>query len=298
MNLRKGKATGLVGESGSGKSMTAFSLIRLFPSTAAQIIGGSIAFGGQDLVTCSEKELRQIRGGSIGFVFQDPSTYLTPVLTIGHQLEEQLIAHGRRSDAQKRIAEVLQLVGLSAEVAGKYPHELSGGMKQRVCIASALVCDPQLIVADEPTTALDVTIQAQILRLLKSVQEQTGAAMLLISHDLGIVAEVCHNVYIMYAGRIVEEGVVEDIFSQPAHPYTQGLLAGVLTVHTPKKIAVTIRGSVPDLVNPPSGCRFHPRCPQATERCKLECPPFFVQGNNSVSCWLYAPKTGGGQASG
>jgi len=298
LTVRAGQVVGLVGESGSGKSMTAFSVMRLFPTKAARVTGGEILLRGgdgrvRDLRTLGPDALRAVRGREIGMIFQDPASYLNPVLTVGRQLEQQLQAHGLGQGADARIAELLTDVGLSPEVARRYAHELSGGQCQRVGIASALACRPALVVADEPTTALDVTIQAQVLRLLARLQRDQGVALLLITHDLGVVAEVCDHVYVMYAGRIVEEGPVEDLFARPRHPYTQGLLAGVLDLLEPKPIRVSIEGSVPDLVRPPSGCRFHPRCPHAMPICEREAPPLLPRDEGAAlghsACWLHDP---------
>ncbi|MFU8888255.1 MAG: ABC transporter ATP-binding protein, partial [Trueperaceae bacterium] len=303
--VRAGQVVGLVGESGSGKSMTAFSVMRLFPTKAARVTGGEILLRGgdgrvRDLRTLGPDALRAVRGREIGMIFQDPASYLNPVLTVGRQLEQQLQAHGLGQGADARIAELLTDVGLSPEVARRYAHELSGGQSQRVGIASALACRPALVVADEPTTALDVTIQAQVLRLLARLQRDQGVAMLLITHDLGVVAEVCDHVYVMYAGRIVEEGPVEDLFARPRHPYTQGLLAGVLDLLEPKPIRVSIEGSVPDLVRPPSGCRFHPRCPHAMPICEREAPPLLPRGEGAAlghsACWLHDAEVAGDAA--
>jgi oligopeptide/dipeptide ABC transporter ATP-binding protein len=280
-----GQTVGIVGESGSGKSMTAFSVMQLFPTRAARVIGGSILLRGRDLLELRSDELRKVRGRDIGMVFQDPAGYLNPVLSVGRQIEEQLSAHGRGGGSQDRVGELLRMVGLPDEVRLRYPHQLSGGQCQRVGIASALACEPALVIADEPTTALDVTIQAQVLRLLVRLQRENGVAMLLITHDLGVVAEVCDYVYVMYAGRIVEEGPIDGIFDSPKHPYTRGLLSGVISLHRPDRRARPIGGSVPDLADPPAGCRFHPRCPQVMDRCRSEQPPFF--GTPAAACWLH-----------
>jgi peptide/nickel transport system ATP-binding protein len=302
LTVRAGQVVGLVGESGSGKSMTAFSVMRLFPTKAARVTGGEILLRGgdgrvRDLRRLGPDAMRAVRGREVGMIFQDPASYLNPVLTVGRQLEQQLQAHGLGQGADARIAELLADVGLSPEVARRYAHELSGGQCQRVGIASALACRPALVVADEPTTALDVTIQAQVLRLLARLQRDQGVAMLLITHDLGVVAEVCDHVYVMYAGRIVEEGPVEDLFARPRHPYTQGLLAGVLDLLEPRPIRVSIEGSVPDLVRPPSGCRFHPRCPHAMPVCAREAPPLLPRDAAAAlghsACWLHDPAVAG-----
>ena len=306
LSVHPGQVVGLVGESGSGKSMTAFSVMRLFPTKAASVTAGEIRLRGRDgtardLRTLGPEAMRAVRGREVGMIFQDPASYLNPVLTVGRQLEQQLHAHGLGRGAEARIAELLTDVGLSPEVGRRYPHELSGGQCQRVGIASALACRPSLVVADEPTTALDVTIQAQVLRLMARLQREHGVAMLLITHDLGVVAEVCDHVYVMYAGRIVEEAPVEELFARPQHPYTQGLLAGVLDLVTPKPIRVSIEGSVPDLTRPPSGCRFHPRCPHAMPVCSREAPPLLPRpaseagaSTGHAACWLHDPAHAGG----
>jgi oligopeptide/dipeptide ABC transporter ATP-binding protein len=287
ITVRRGQVVGVVGESGSGKSMTAFSVIRLFPTSAARVISGSVKLAGKELTRLPEARMREVRGRHIGMIFQDPTSYLNPVLTVGRQIAEQFEAHGLKIDLKQRIPELLTMVGLTPEVATRYPHELSGGQCQRVGIALALACEPSVIIADEPTTALDVTIQAQILRLLKRLQQEHGVGLMLITHDLGVVAEICDYVYVMYAARIVEHGPVDAIFDAPQHPYTQGLLAGVLSLHTTKTVAPAITGSVPDLAKPPSGCRFHPRCPQVMATCRHRAPPFFERGGSLSACWLY-----------
>ncbi|MFN2323393.1 MAG: ABC transporter ATP-binding protein [Trueperaceae bacterium] len=299
LSVRAGEVVGLVGESGSGKSMTAFSILRLFPTKAARVTSGKVLLNGRDLRALDEPHMRAVRGREVGMIFQDPASYLNPVLTVGRQLEQQLQAHALGDGAEARIAELLTDVGLSPEVARRYPHELSGGQSQRVGIASALACRPSLVVADEPTTALDVTIQAQVLRLMARLQRERGVAMLLITHDLGVVAEVCDHVVVMYAGRVVEDAPVDELFARPQHPYTQGLLDGVLDLLTPKAIRVAIEGSVPDLADPPSGCRFHPRCPHAMDVCVREAPPLAPRpgGPGRVACWLHDPAHAAGGAS-
>lgn len=287
LTVEKGQVVGIVGESGSGKSMTAFSLMRLFPTPTAKIISGEIKLSGNDLLRLSDAEMRKLRGKDISMIFQDPASYLNPVLSIGHQLRQQLAAHQMQAQADARIHQLLEQVGLSPEVAERFPHQLSGGQCQRVGIASSLACDPSLIIADEPTTALDVTIQAQILRLLKQLQKERDLSLIVITHDLGVVAEVCDYVYVMYAGCIVEEGGVKRIFETPQHPYTQGLLAGVLSLSEPKTIQVSIKGSVPDLAKPPSGCRFHPRCEFAMPICSKKQPQLFTVEASKSACWLH-----------
>ncbi len=285
----RGQVVGLVGESGSGKSMTAYSVLNLFPTAAASIHSGSIVLDGVDMVKVRENERVKIRGNKVGMVFQDYALSFNPVITIGKQLMEQLLTHGRHENAKAKVLSVLDEVGLSAEVFSRYPHELSGGMLQRVGIASALVCDPPLIVADEPTTALDVTVQAQILELLKSIQKERNLSILLITHDLGIVAEICDLVYVMYVGQIVEHGTVHKIFKSPSHPYTQGLLQGASSVQSvgTHEIRVAIQGSIPGLTEIPSGCRFHDRCPHTMEICRLQQPGFYEVDGLQAACWLH-----------
>lgn len=296
MSFPAGRIVGIVGESGSGKSMTAFSIMQLFPSSAARIAGGRVLLGEADLVGLTAEEMRVIRGARIGMIFQDPTSFLNPVLTIGRQIEQQLHAHrwtGGPSEGVRgagyadRVGDLLTSVGLPRDVASRYPHQLSGGQCQRVGIASALACDPDLIIADEPTTALDVTIQAQILRLMMSLQRERSVALMLITHDLGVVAEVCDYVYVMYAGRIVEEAPVSELFVSPQHPYTRALMSGVLSLTGTGDIGFAVSGSVPDLAAPPSGCRFHPRCPHAMPRCSKEAPPLFDRPSGRSACWLH-----------
>lgn len=275
LTIRTGEVVGLVGESGSGKSMTALSVLGLLPSPAGRNAGGRILYKGRDLLRMSPAELNRLRGNEISMVFQDPSTFLNPVLTIGAQIGEAVKHHHPEENTRKRIAEVLDLVGLptNQRIADRFPHELSGGMRQRSLIAIALACRPQLLIADEPTTALDVTIQAQILDLLKSIQEEFGMSLLLITHDLGIVAEICDRLCVMYAGRILEDSALDPFYAGPMHPYSQGLLRSVVSIAEPGRELYSIEGTVPDLTALPSGCRFHPRCPHIRpSRCPDEPP--------------------------
>ena len=284
-----GGAVGLVGESGSGKSMTAFSILRLFPTASARVEAGRVLFDGKDLTALDEDTLRRVRGREIAMVFQDPATYLNPVLTVGEQVAEAWASHYGWDGAWAKAVEALGLVGLPdpGETARRFPHELSGGMRQRALIAQAIVCRPRLLIADEPTTALDVTIQAQILDLLRSLRAQLGMALLLITHDLGVVAEMCDIVAVMYAGRIVELGPTDRVFASPAHPYTQGLLASAISVQQRQEITKAIEGAVPDLHDPPPGCRFHPRCPFVMPECRTETPPAFqIERDHTAACWL------------
>ncbi len=291
--IRKGESLALVGESGCGKSTLGLSIMRLVPRPG-RIVDGKIVLHPDmiDLVSAPESEIRRIRGKRIGMVFQDPMTYLNPVMKIGDQIAEGIMQHERcsREEARKRAIELLAKVRIPdpATIASYYPHQLSGGMRQRVVIAIAISCNPELLIADEPTSALDVTVQAQILDLIKELQEELNSSLLLITHDLGIVAETCDRVAVMYAGKIVEEADVYDLFREPKHPYSEGLLRAAQSIESGSREIVTIEGSVPDLLNPPPGCRFHPRCKYAMEKCKIECPPMIDLGNRRVACWLYA----------
>ncbi|WP_439106709.1 ABC transporter ATP-binding protein [Congregibacter sp.] len=288
-----GKTVGIVGESGCGKSVTALSIMRLLPQPMGRIAGGAIRLEGQDLASLSFEEMESVRGNRIGMVFQEPMTALNPVHTIGRQLTEGLKIHKDLSD-QDAIAEAIKIldkVGIpSPEIRlGEYPHQLSGGMRQRVVIAIALACGPALLIADEPTTALDVTIQAQILELIKELQADLGMSVILITHDLGVIAETCDEVVVMYAGKVAERGTVFDVFDRPSHPYTQGLLRSIPTLETtPKSTLNVIEGMVPGLRDLPPGCRFENRCPKASDRCR-EMPPTEerVEGMHRVSCYQW-----------
>jgi peptide/nickel transport system ATP-binding protein len=289
--VQPGSTVGIVGESGCGKSVTALSIMRLLPQPMGQLAGGAIRFRGRDLAGLSFGEMEHIRGNDIGMVFQEPMTALNPVHTIGRQLTEGLRLHkglqGR--EAVARGVEILDRVGIpSPDIRmGEYPHQLSGGMRQRVVIAIALACRPSLLIADEPTTALDVTIQAQILELIKELQSEMGMAVMLITHDLGVIAESCDEVVVMYAGKVAERGTVYDIFDRPAHPYTRGLLASIPRLETtPKSTLSIIEGMVPGLRDLPPGCRFENRCPRASARCR-EAPPEeeVVADQHRVSCY-------------
>ncbi len=277
LTIQPGETVGLVGESGSGKSVTARSIIRLVPTPPGRYAGGRILFHGTDLLTLPEREMQELRGDKISMIFQDPMTFLNPVLTVGEQVAEAIRRHQRvsRAEARDRTIELFRTVGIpNAEARyDAYPHHLSGGMRQRVMIAIALSCEPELLIADEPTTALDVTIQAQILELLRSLQERFGMSILLITHDLGVVAEMCRSVAVMYAGRIVEQAPVETLFSDPEHPYTIGLMNAIPRADLPEVPPRPIEGSPPDLLRPPSGCRFHPRCPYRQDICQRVDPP-------------------------
>jgi oligopeptide/dipeptide ABC transporter ATP-binding protein len=288
--VRSGTTLGIVGESGCGKSVTALSVLRLLPQPMGRIVGGQVLFRGKDLVTAPLETLHKVRTGQIGMIFQEPMTALNPVQRIGRQLSESFLLHERVTprEALERSVEVLARVGIpSPEVrVNEFPHQLSGGMRQRVVIAMALSCRPALVIADEPTTALDVTIQAQILELMKSLQGEMGMSIVLITHDLGVIAETCDEVLVMYAGRVAEVGPVEEIFSRPSHPYTRGLLESIPRLEYPRKTRLrTIEGMVPGLADLPAGCRFHDRCPYRIDRCSGEPPPLETVGEaHTVAC--------------
>lgn len=290
-----GATLGLVGESGCGKSVTAHSIMRLIPEPPGKIVGGSIMFDDQDLVKASERRMRSIRGNRISMIFQEPMTALNPVFTVGDQVGEVIHLHKRLSkhEVRKRVIEMFQRVGIPAPETrlDEYPHQMSGGMRQRVIIAMALACTPRLMIADEPTTALDVTIQAQILDLMNGLKSETGAAILFITHDLGVIAKMAQHVAVMYAGRIVEYADVRSLFSSPAHPYTVGLMQSI-PVYGMKKTRsrlITIEGTVPSLFNLPQGCAFSNRCPDVMLDCTVTEPGIYSTGNNHmVRCLKYA----------
>ena len=289
--LEKGEALGIVGESGCGKSVTMMSIMRLLDGNG-RVVGGQIDFNGKDISNIKEAEMEAIRGNDIGMIFQDPMTSLNPVFTIGDQLMEPLLKHRKisRAEAKKEAIKMLGLVGIpSPEKRMKqYPHEFSGGMRQRAMIAMSLICEPKLIIADEPTTALDVTIQAQILDLMKDLKEKLHTAIILITHDLGVVADVCSRINVMYGGIIVETGTTEDIFYRGKHPYTWGLLRSIPNPKADvKEKLVPIEGQPPDLLNPPVGCPFAARCDYAMKICLQKQPPLFGIGEkHQVACWL------------
>lgn len=296
-HVKRGETLGLVGESGCGKSVTSLSILRLVPNPPGRIVSGRIVFKGQDLLQLPEKQMRAIRGNQISMIFQEPMTALNPVFTVGEQIAEVYRIHRRmtRRDALDAAVAMMDKVRIPAprERAREYPHELSGGMRQRIMIAMALACDPDLLIADEPTTALDVTVQAQILALMDDLRERTGAAIILITHDLGVIAEVADRVAVMYAGKIVEEAPVEKIFSDPLHPYTRGLLRSIpqMAESTQSRLNV-IPGVVPNPAHFPDGCRFHPRCQDRFEPCdQQECPAHTVEEGRTVRCFLYGEKT-------
>ncbi len=269
-DLEKGQTIGLVGETGAGKSTTALGILGLVPDPPGVVVDGEIFFEGEDLLKKSEKELREIRGGKISMIFQDPMTALNPVMTVGAQIMEVVQLHEKglsKQEYRKKAEEMLELVGIPAGRAWEYPHQFSGGMKQRVVIAIALANNPALLIADEPTTALDVTIQAQILELINNLKEKLNTSVIMITHDLGVVAEVCDKVSIVYAGQVVESGTVVDVYDHMMHPYTQGLFDSIPDISTDGKELKAIAGQIADPANLPVGCNFSPRCPHATEEC-------------------------------
>jgi oligopeptide transport system ATP-binding protein len=294
-HVNKGEAVAIVGESGCGKSVTAQTIMRLIPEPPGKIKGGTIHFLGEDILKRTEKEMESLRGKEIGMIFQDPMTSLNPTLTIGRQIMEGLIKHQKMTNnqAHHRALEMLQLVGIpNAEARLKqYPHEFSGGMRQRAMIAIALACDPTLLVADEPTTALDVTIQAQILRLMKDLQSRLGTSIILITHDLGVVADMCDRVIVMYAGQVVETGTKWEIFKNPKHPYTKGLLRSIPRLDQKKnEPLIPIFGTPPDLIRPPKGCPFCSRCEEAMEICLTQDPETTaLSETHQAKCWTLHP---------
>ncbi len=274
LTLEEGDTLGLVGETGAGKTTTALGILRLVPNPPGKIISGEILYRGEDIMKKSESQMRKIRGGEISMIFQDPMTALNPVLKVGDQIAEVVHLHGNcsKTEAVGRALEMLEMVGIPRERASDYPHQFSGGMKQRVVIAIALACNPKLLLADEPTTALDVTIQAQVLEMMNELKEKFNTSMILITHDLGVVAETCDKVAIMYAGEIVEYGNLRHIFKEVAHPYTIGLFGSLPRLDQNVHRLSPIEGLMPDPANLPSGCSFHPRCPQAMPECAERCP--------------------------
>jgi peptide/nickel transport system ATP-binding protein len=291
LSVHEGEVVGLVGESGCGKSVTSLSVMGLIPQPPGRIAGGSIRLAGKELTGLSRKEWQRIRGNEIAMIFQEPMTSLNPVFTIGNQMEEAIRQHRKvsKTEARTRALQALKEVGITREgIVKEYPHQLSGGMRQRVMIAMAMVCHPKLLIADEPTTALDVTIQAQILDLMRRLNRETGTAILMITHDLGVVAEMCNRVVVMYAGQVVEEADVRTLFRDPRHPYTQGLIESIPQLDKRKDRLYSIPGNVPNPRQMPSGCRFAPRCQYVMDRCRESEPDFFTLGDGHVSrCWLH-----------
>ncbi len=291
-SIEQGETLGVVGESGCGKSAAALSILRILPSPTGRVAGGSVRLRGRELLTLSEHEMRSVRGNDISMIFQEPMTSLNPVFTIGDQIAEPLMLHRKmsRRQAMDRAVEMLGIVRIPNPERRvlEYPHQLSGGQRQRAMIAMALACRPALLIADEPTTALDVTVQAQILDLMNDLKEQFGSAVMLITHALGVIAETAQRVIVMYAGRIVEESGVVALFKEPLHPYTQGLLRSMPRPDEDKERLEVIPGTVPTPLDFPPGCRFHNRCGKVFDRCTHDEPPLFaVEGGRKVRCWLY-----------
>lgn len=295
LQIKKGKTLGLVGETGAGKTTTALSILRLIPDPPGEITSGIITLEGKNIFEYTEKEMEKIRGQQVSMIFQDPMTSLNPVMTVGDQIAEVIQLHEKidSKGAMEKAKSMLEMVGIPGNRAAEYPHQFSGGMKQRVIIAMALVCNPHLLIADEPTTALDVTIQAQVLDLMQKLKEKYGTSMLMITHDLGIVAEVCDEVSIMYAGRIVEHGTLEDIFDHTSHPYTEGLFGSLPNIEKRTEALKPIPGLMPDPTNLPEGCPFHPRCKYAKEICKRRVPVMTkLSDTHMVACLAYEKGTG------
>ncbi len=288
--VQEGEAIGIVGESGSGKTVSALSILRLVP-LPGKIIDGKILLRGRNLLDLPEGEMRQIRRREIAMVFQDPSNFLNPIMRVGEQIAEAIAVPGnRRAEIRQQVVEALQSVRIPepARVADYYPHQMSGGMQQRAVIAASLIRRPSLIIADEPTTALDATVQYQILKLLGDLRAAINTALILISHDLAVIASICTRVYVMYAGQVVEAGATRTIYRSPAHPYTKALLGAILDPWEKKAELTVLEGSIPDLAAPPAGCKFHPRCPSAMDLCSQSEPPDFRCGSaHAARCWLY-----------
>lgn len=295
LSLEKGATLGLVGETGAGKTTLALTLMRLLPERTGKVTSGSITFEGENVVELPEANMRKIRGDKIAMIFQDPMTSLNPVLTVGEQIAEALYVHndsGRsKEEIEARVDETLTMVGIPPARKHEYPHQFSGGMRQRVVIAIALSCEPDLLIADEPTTALDVTIQAQVLMMIRDLRDRLGTSMIMITHDLGIVAQTCDNVAVMYAGEIIEMGSAEDIFTCPIHhPYTDGLFGSLPNLKEKTDRLHPIAGLMPDPTNLPKGCKFAPRCDKCMEICKEVPPEVYVDGTHSIRCHLYCQK--------
>lgn len=291
LTIKKGKTLGLVGETGAGKTTTALSILRLLPNNTGQIVGGSLEFDGADILRLTEREMQGLRGDKIAMIFQDPMTSLNPVMTVGDQIAEAIILHNvdlSKEEVQRIVEEKLSMVGILPSRKNDYPHQFSGGMKQRVVIAMAIACEPELLIADEPTTALDVTIQAQVLTMIKELRDRLGTSMLMITHDLGIVAKICDDVAVMYAGEIVEAGTVYDIFTADRHhPYTEGLFGSIPNLSSRAERLNPIPGLMPDPTDLPPGCVFHPRCKYRMDVCEVVHPKTIEDGSHKIRCHLF-----------
>lgn len=288
LKIERGESLGLVGEAGAGKTTTALGILNLMSKEAARVTSGDITYHGKSVFKMSSRELLDMRGGKVSMIFQNPLTSLNPVFTVGEQIAMLLRKHRnmRRREALKEAQDLLEMVGIAGSRITDYPHQFSGGMRQRVGIAAALACKPELLIADEPTTALDVTIQAQILELMKELQEKYDTSLLMITHNLGIISELCQKVAVMYAGRIIEQGTVKEVFTHPSHPYTVGLLNALPKLTGPRERLTAIPGRVADPQNLPVGCSFHPRCANCTQRCKLEVPDMtYLNSDHGVACF-------------
>lgn len=292
LKISKGKTLGLVGETGAGKTTTALSIMRLLPERTGKVLSGEIHFAGQELLNLPPQEMRKVRGDKIAMVFQDPMTSLNPVMTVGEQIAEAIELHNQdlsKEDVEKRVETALSMVGILPSRKNEYPHQFSGGMKQRVVIAMAIVCEPDLLIADEPTTALDVTIQAQVLMMIRELRDRLGTSMLMITHDLGIVAKICDEVAVMYAGEIIEAGTVYDIYAgKRRHPYTQGLFDSIPSLDSRASRLKPIQGLMPDPSNLPKGCYFAPRCKHCMEICIKEHPRKVTEGTHTLLCHLFS----------
>jgi len=292
LDLAEGESLGLVGETGAGKTTTALSILGLLPKPTGRVVGGSIEFGGRNLLEIGEEEMKKIRGNEISMIFQDPMTSLNPIYTVGRQIAEVIEAHGEASPeaATEKAGDMLELVGIPRARMNEFPHQFSGGMKQRVVIAIALACNPRLLLADEPTTALDVTIQAQVLRMIRGLKTRLNTSLVLISHDLGVVARICDKVAIMYAGEIVESGTLKEVFDGPLHPYTEGLFNSIPRLDGKRDRLKPVAGLMPDPAHLPSGCVFHPRCPYAKGLCRELEPTVTEKGGRTVRCLMHEGK--------
>ena len=290
LKVRKGETIGLVGETGAGKTTIAKSILRILPHPQAKIVSGEVIFGGEDILKLSEREMRKIRGNKIAMIFQDPMTALNPIETVGYQIAETIKQHNRvtKAEALRRACDMLEMVGIPMERYSEFPHQFSGGMKQRVVIAIALACNPALLLADEPTTALDVTIQAQVLDMMQSLKEKLGTSVVMITHDLGVVADFCDSVAVVYAGEVIERGTTEFIFDNPSHPYTLGLFGSLPRLNSSERRLKPIKGLMPDPTNLPEGCRFCERCPDASAECALAPPKDTeVEPGHTVKCFKF-----------